>query len=298
MIKLIATDLDGTLFYPKNRITGIPRCNKLFLRRFMDKGGKVVLVSGRNPKIVPRIERQLHHKVSLIGCNGGFNMDENKKIHDAIPLNRDKIVELFAYTHHVFGPWIWLFFDTSNVLYTNCSNVPKPIELAFRYGNYFRFYFAETLIKGDALFVDRLANHNCYKILICLGLKQDGKNKAEQAAPALKSRFSDYFEFAVSSNAIEITAKGVNKGTALKSYCLENNIDMDEVAVCGDSGNDLYMYELFKHTFAMDHSPLHFKEQANHVIKRISDLKKYIDNPSLLDNDEIKTINYEKALDK
>lgn len=298
MIKLIATDLDGTLFYPKNRFTGVPRCNRKFLRRFMDNGGRVLLVSGRNPKIVPYVERQLHHKVSLIGCNGGFYMDEEKKIHDAIPLNREKIVELFAYTHHVFGPWIWLYFDTSNVLYTNCSNVPKIIDLVFRYGNRFRFYFAETLIKGDSLFVDRLANHDCYKLLICFGLKQDGKTKAEQAAPALKSRFSDCFEFATSSNAIEITAKGVNKGNSLKRYCEENNIDMNEVAVCGDSGNDLYMFSKFNHTFAMAHSPDHFKEQANHVISRISDLQEYIDNPSLLENDKIKEINYEKALDK
>ena len=74
-------------------------------------------------------------------------------------------------------------------------------------------------------------------------------------------------------------------------------LDINEVAVCGDSGNDLYMFARFPHTFAMEHSPEHFKSQANHVISRISGLQEYLDNPSLLENDKIKEINYEKALD-
>ena len=297
MIKLIATDLDGTLFYPKNRITGIPATNKKFLRRYLDNGGKLILISGRNPRIVPKIERQLHHKVSLIGCNGGFYMDEDHKIHNPIPMNRDKLVELFAYIHHVFGPWLWMLFDTSDVLYTNCSNVPKGIDLGFRYGNLFRFYFAEKLIKGDANFVNRLATKDNFKAMIAFGVKQDGKTKAEQACLALKARFGDYFEFATSLNVIEVTAKGVQKGNGLVSYCKANNIDINEVVVCGDSGNDLYMFARFPHTFAMEHSPEHFKSQANHVISRISGLQEYMDNPSLLENDKIKEINYEKALD-
>lgn len=298
MIKLIATDLDGTLFYPKKRIAGIPKSNVKFLRRYLDQGGKLILISGRNPKIIPRVEKQLHHKVSLIGCNGGFYLDEEKNIHNPLPMNREKLVELFAYIHHSFGPWIWMLFDTSNVLYTNACNVPTGIDLGFRWGNYFRFYFAETLIKGDDLFCERLANHDSFKAMIAFGLKQDGKNKAEQAAPALRERFGEYFEFAVSLNVIEVTAKGVQKGNSLVQFCKENGYDINEVAVCGDSGNDLYMFERFPHTFAMEHSPDHFKSQANHVISRISSLQEYIDHPELLENDTIKEINYEKALDK
>ena len=298
MIKLIATDLDGTLFYPKNRITGIPHTNVKFLRRYLDNGGKLILISGRNPRIIPKVEKQLHHKVSLIGWNGGFYLDEEKKIHNPIPMNKEKLMELFAYIHHSFGPWIWMLFDTGDDLYTNACNVPIGIDLGFRWGNFFRFYFAESLIKGDAQFCTRIAEKDSFKAMIAFGLKQDGKNKAEQAAPALRERFGEFFEFAVSLNVIEVTAKGVQKGNSLVQFCKENGYDISEVAVCGDSGNDLYMFERFPHTFAMDHSPAHFKSQANHVIKRISSLEEYILHPELLENDQIKEINYEKALDK
>lgn len=297
MIKLIATDLDGTLFYPKNRVTGIPYVNKKFLRRYLKEGGKLLLISGRNPKILPKVERQLHHSVCLIGCNGGYYIDENKKVHNPLPMNRDKLVELFAYTHNVFGPWVWMLFDESDELHTNTSMVPSWVDFVFRVGNRFNNFFAETLVGDDEDFVKKIATTDNFKVMVCFGLKQDGRNKAEQAAAALRKRFDEYFEFAVSSNVIEITAKGVNKGNGLVKYCQDNNIDINDVIVCGDSGNDLYMFARFPHTFAMDHSPMHFKSQANHIIERVADVETFLRNPSLLENDKIKEINYEKALD-
>ena len=38
MIKLIATDLDGTLFYPKDRIFGMPQSNATFIKNYLKKG--------------------------------------------------------------------------------------------------------------------------------------------------------------------------------------------------------------------------------------------------------------------
>lgn len=297
MVKLIATDLDGTLFYPKYRISGIPLSNKVFLKRYLDEGGKLILVSGRNPKIVPKVEFQLQHKVSLIGCNGGYYVDEDKKIHNPIPFDREKVVELFAYTHRVFNPWIWMLFDQGNADYVYAKEIPTYINKIFHIGNRCNNFFAETFIDGDERFINKLANSDNFKLMVVFGSSDDGHKKAEQVAPALRSRFGDYFEIAVSIGVIEITAKGVNKGAALTKYCLDNNIDIDDVAVCGDSGNDLYMFEKFPHTFAMEHSADSFKSQANHIIKKISDLNEYVKNPSLLENDIVKPINYEKALD-
>ena len=70
--KVIATDLDGTLFYPKKRLRMINTNNKLFLRKFIDEGGKVVLVSGRNLRYLEKVKRKLNRPVDAIGCNGAF----------------------------------------------------------------------------------------------------------------------------------------------------------------------------------------------------------------------------------
>ncbi len=297
MIKLIATDLDGTLFYPKKKFTGIPQSNRKFLRKYLSDGGKLLLISGRNPKILPKIERQLHHSIAMIGCNGGYYIDEDKKLHNPLPMDRDKLTELFAYTHKVFGPWLWMVFDQTNVLYNNTSMVPDWVSLVFKVGNRFRGFFAESLVGNDSDFVRKISTTDCFKLMVCFGVRKDGRIKSEQAATALRKRFDDYFDFAVSESVIEITAKGVNKGNSLIKYCSDNNIGIDEVVVCGDSGNDLYMFERFPHTFAMDHSPEHFKSQANHIIEKVSDVAPYLQNQSLLADDRIREINYEKALD-
>lgn len=296
MIKLIATDLDGTLFYPKHRIFGIPTGNQRFLKKFIRDGGKVVLVSGRNPKVLHKVESQLGSKVDLIGCNGGYFLDE-KGFHDKHPLDREKLLELYSFLHRNYGVWLWMCFDESNVLYCNTRNVPKWIERGFRFGNFFRFYFAETLICDDSLFLDRLTNHDCYKMLLAFGLGKDGERKASQAAPALYERYKDSFEIASSSQAVEITAKGINKGLTLSDYCKAHGYSKDEVFVCGDSGNDLTMFASFPHSFAMSHSSEAFKSNANHVIDRISDLEEYLDTPSLYEKDSTKEFDVQKALE-
>lgn len=297
MIKLIATDMDGTLFYPKQRIRGIPDCNKKFLRRYLDNGGHLVCVSGRNGGIIPRVERQLHHKISLIGCNGAY-FKQDGKTYDKYPMDRKKLAELFATFHRDFGVWLWMLFDEDDYLYCNTSNIPKWVELGFQYGNNMNLYFAEKLIRDDSLFLKRIAEHDNYKILMAFGLQEAGRRKAEQAAPSIISRFGDSFEVAVSGNAIEVTAKGINKGFGLENYIKANGYTKDEVLVCGDSGNDLYMFDCFPHSFAMAQSPDHFKSQANHVIKRISDLEDYLNHPEWLENDVIKRVNFQKALEK
>ena len=59
MIKLLATDLDGTLFYPKRKFTLMTRKNAKFLKDFYNAGGKVMLVTGRNYNIA--LDKKVFH---------------------------------------------------------------------------------------------------------------------------------------------------------------------------------------------------------------------------------------------
>ena len=47
-MKVLATDLDGTLFYPKDKKNIICLENLKFIRDFIDEGNKVILISGRS----------------------------------------------------------------------------------------------------------------------------------------------------------------------------------------------------------------------------------------------------------
>ncbi len=295
MIKLIATDLDGTLFYPKNRILGINPKSRKFLQRFLASGGEVVLVSGRSVNIKSRVEKSLRHPVTLIGCNGGFVFDSNG-IRDNTPLDHDALLDLYATFKVGYGIPVWFLFDEHIPTYLTTHNMSGFFFKSMTFVNHLNLFYSEHLITGEENFVQKLETPN-YKIMLTMGLGQPAKVKASELALAVKDRFGDSMSIAVSNNAIEVAGKGISKGITLTKYCREKGIRPEEVFVCGDSGNDLTMFECFPHSFAMAHSPDHFKSQANHIINRIYDLEDYLNTPSSYENDKIKPIDFIKALE-
>ena len=58
---------------------------------------------------------------------------------------------------------------------------------------------------------------------------------------------------------IEINAFGVDKGIAIKEYCLENNISLDYTIAFGDNYNDIEMLETVKYGFILDNAPSDLK---------------------------------------
>ena len=94
MIKLIATDLDGTLFYPKKKIKLLIKKNIKFLKNYIESGNRVILVSGRNFHIVERIKRKLKNNVDMLACNGSALYKDGEVIEDS-PMSHDDVKRLY-----------------------------------------------------------------------------------------------------------------------------------------------------------------------------------------------------------
>ena len=86
MIKLLATDLDGTLFFPKRRTHLIPSRNKKFLRKFVAQGGKVVLVSSRGDAFLDRTVKRIGVPIDYIGTDGTLVKIDGKVVREALGL--------------------------------------------------------------------------------------------------------------------------------------------------------------------------------------------------------------------
>ncbi|MFA6829505.1 MAG: HAD hydrolase family protein [Bacilli bacterium] len=296
MIKLIATDLDGTLFYPKNPFIGTSAKNKKFLRRYIDNGGQVLVASGRSTNIIPFLEKALKNKITLLGCNGGFICEDNQ-LKENYPLDSDKLLELYVTMREDFDIICWFLFDEKDTIYISCTERMTDLILyGTLIGNSINGVYRENLCPDEKIFLNRIATHNVYKMMPIFGLGKKGRQKASEAYLPFKAKFGDCFDIAVSNNSLEITSKGADKGSGIEKYCLDNNIDKNDVIVIGDSGNDLSMFGRFPHSFCMEHSPQHIKSQANHVVKRVYDLEKYLSDPELLKNDKIRATDYEKGL--
>lgn len=67
---------------------------------------------------------------------------------------------------------------------------------------------------------------------------------------------------------LEITNKGVNKANGIKEFCKIKGYSMDEIAVIGDSGNDIEMLSLTKNSYAVENAVEKAKLAANYSAPR------------------------------
>lgn len=284
---LLATDLDGTLLYPKRPIGVISSKNKRFLKKFLKNGNDLIIISGRNPKIKKILSKKLKKDIPLIGCNGGYIL-ENGKFSYNMEIPVSLAMEIFLKTGFQYGIIAWFIFDQSDTLYCCLKNDTWLFNTIVKLGNKFRFRLAEKMIISKDKFIDRLKKGDFYKLMPAFSFGQKGVRNAYYSYVALKDEYSDRLEIFWSRNAIEITQKNVSKGNSLSSYVKENNIPIENVLVVGDSGNDLTMFSKFPHSFCMSNGAELVKSKACHIVNSVSEIDRYIENPILMTNDEIK----------
>ena len=92
MIKAIATDLDGTLFYPKRKLRLLKSDNTRFLKSLIAEGKKVILVTGRTGHVSSKVAKRIKSDdLHIIGCNGALIIDKGEMIYEhPIPLDKAK----------------------------------------------------------------------------------------------------------------------------------------------------------------------------------------------------------------
>lgn len=276
MIKLIATDLDGTLFYPKKRLTLMSGANRDFLSDFIGHGGRVVLVSGRNSVVLPKVEKKVGYDMALLGCNGSF-LIEHRTLKKEHPLPNEVMVEIYSKLKNNFGIIAWFLFNDSPNLYITFHGVTSLYLAAARVYNWSLGVYHENFVLGEKKFVRQLATGKNFKLMPIFGVTSKAYVKARQAFMAIDDLYNDKVTVCCTDNALEFTAYGINKAVGLKEYIKDLGLSEDEVAVVGDSGNDVVMFDNFVHSFCMKRGEKSIKEHAKYEIDRVSDLKNFID---------------------
>ena len=98
-IDLIALDLDGTLLDPSERISDR---NRAAIRKALESGVRVVLVTGRGTDLPIRISRDLGLNLPVICCHGALTKDfgaNRTLVHLPVPLVHAKPMVEYA-EHH------------------------------------------------------------------------------------------------------------------------------------------------------------------------------------------------------
>lgn len=276
MSKLIATDLDGTLFYPKHRIRMLSNKTILFLRRHIDAGGRVVVASGRNVHYSFKIARRLARPVDIISCNSSAIYCDGKLVKETC-FDNASISPIMKEIEETYHPVV-TFLMCKNANYgSKKSFASRFYRLGYKMWFFMQGVYRESFIIDNAQYEKQFSENQIYKIMVMIGIGKKARARAGEINKIFREKYSDVLESSWSGEFIELSPRGCSKAEGLKFYTNYLKINHDDVFVVGDSGNDISMFlEYPKHSFCMSHAPLSVSKYAEHRLSRFYDLENYL----------------------
>ena len=266
MIKLIISDLDGTLFYDgKNLSGGITDANLTEIRRWQAQGVKFMCASGRSVE-----RRELLHKVygelwDFIGDNGSSIVLNDELIYHKT-IDKEVLIEFYhlmkqyedelRYVLSILGDYHVLS-RASDLKSINLESMDRTDKLLYAASDYI-----EMGIPIEPTRIFTIVND---------------ENKTEGFAKMIREHFAGKLDCALSgSQYIETVAIGESKGKAICLVAEKLGLSLDEIAVIGDNENDLSMIELVPNSFAMSHAKEEVKSKAKYVVDAVHEISKYL----------------------
>ena len=274
MPKVIATDLDGTLFYPKDKKNIISKDYLFFLQSFIDNGGELVLISGRSFNYCKKVIDVIGRKVSVVAYNGACIYDGEKLIRQNV-LDNATIKQMIDEVNSAYKvPGIFLMTEEGIAVHFKHDTKLFRWLATLYYKN--QKNLGEKIFDGEQAYIDELDHGTVYKFMYFFGLGKKNWARAKEATTILRNEYEN-LECNWSDTVIEVTSGGVYKAEGLKFLCDHLGYNKDDVYVVGDSGNDISMFKAFpEHSFCMAHSHPAVKKHAKYIIDKFKDLSRYI----------------------
>ncbi|UOB20399.1 Cof-type HAD-IIB family hydrolase [Macrococcus armenti] len=267
MVKLIATDMDGTLL---NSAHEVSEENIKAIQYAQSKGVTVAIATGRAFYEANTPVKPTGLKMPFICLNGAEVRDEDFNIIYTSKLNNEQIKRI---TNVLKQHDLYYQVYTSARIYTEDKekDLHIYIDIAEKMGHTpdvekIRRSIQKRIDNGSLKEVqsyDEIYERDGEIVLKFLAFSSD-LDKIDAAKEALAS----YNSLAVSSSSrgnIEITHNDAQKGIALQAICEQLNITMDEVMAIGDNLNDVSMLERAKYSFAMSNGAEEVKQVAKFI---------------------------------
>ena len=276
MTKLLATDLDGTLFYPKKRIRLISNKTREMIRKFIDDGNHFVVVSGRNIGPCTRIFDKLQRPGYAVGCNGSFVMHGDEIIYKKTfePGILHRVIKYIEEHFNIRG----LYVMSEDNEFVQREKFKSPF---YRFMNSLWYWYQGALRNPYEICKEKfnqiINEGKAFKLMVMFGVSKKSIQRSNEANKELFKEFGHEIESSWSNEFIEISPYGCSKSNGLKF--LENylKINHDEIFVVGDSGNDISMFKEYQdNSFCMSHAPLSVSKYAKHTIKHFGNIKDYL----------------------
>ena len=266
MIKLIASDMDGTLLNDEHTIS---EENIKAIKIAEERGCHFTIVTGRDYSGVKNFFQEFDLKCECILSNGAEYRDINGDVIERITIDNDtvrKIVQVMMEANVA----IEMFTEDGMIIINEDIYKESLLQRFRRYNkgktdleiieiarNMYDTWKPE-MIKDVEGFLD--SNTDILKIMTY--------HEDAQYIKELKEKLKNIEGVAVAStfaNDIEISNIQAQKGLILAKVIEKINIKKEEVIVLGDSFNDYSMFTEFENSFAMENAIPEIKEIAKYI---------------------------------
>lgn len=244
MVRLIATDLDGTLLEPVEKI---PDGTFEVVEQLAQLGIRFAACSGRQYGNLSRLFGPVAEKMAYVCENGAMSVIDGK-ITATIPIERRTAMEIVADLESL----------GMNVLISGRHTVYlKDCNRAFTDDVVYRLRNTCTMVSDWKQIAEPI-------------LKVSGQSDEafEQKADILLSHWENRLTATASGgNWFDITA--ANKGMGMTSLMKHMNLQKEEVAAFGDNFNDVTMLDCVGHPFIMAHATPVLHKPNYHVCTKV-----------------------------
>ena len=251
MIRLIATDVDGTLV-KESSSTVYPEIYEEIVR-LTDKGIRFCVASGRQFDSVKKLFAPVEDRLSFIANNGAHIRIDNRDI-CVQAMEASMVKEILADIEAYGGLYVALVTPEGSF-----TDVTDQSFLDLLYKSY----------KNDGSYVPDLGPYveNTLKISV---FSRDRALIAgtEYFIPKWKDRCTCCMAGDI---WIDFVKSGVDKGNALRTLMEHLQVTPEETMVFGDNGNDLGMIRAAVHSYAVETAIDSVKEAAAHICPGYAD---------------------------
>ena len=254
MIKLIASDLDGTLF--KEHDQSLPKETLELIHEITKKGCHFIAASGRQYDNMLNIFESIKDDISFISENGALCVDKD------IVLRRDTIdpqlcKDIIRAIHE----------DGRYDIDVSCD---KTCYLEDRNPDFIRlvrdeFGNTSTIIKNAEDIDEPIMK-------ICIYSNNDSSENFLAFLKTMKDKFGNRIKIVTSGNFwMDFIAPDSNKGNALRFYMEKFGVTPDECVAFGDQYNDIEMLDEVTHSCVVDTCAAGVEKHAKYTTSNVTE---------------------------
>lgn len=245
MVRLVATDLDGTLLGDDKVI---PQEVFSLCKIFAQKGIRFVPASGRSPYTLRTNFAPIADKIDYVCDNGAVAIADGKTVLSR-PVPPDVVRRVVE----------WARAEDVHLLLCGSQTTYLVAVEGTKYEPHVRPYYFNRVAPASLMRIDDSVN----KIAIC-----DLRGPETGSAARLASLLGADADVVVSGSIwMDVMARGVSKGEALAALQAYRGISRDETVAFGDFYNDVSLLGRAKYAYVMENAPADMRRYGNRLAK-------------------------------